>query len=275
MDPFHGPCEGYHLPHTPSSSRPAAALPRHPALCVFLLALAMCASAHSQALLPACSPANRTTVAPNPNPEPEPLIVVGFLGGNVKAANMVHKEAQLARHLQLRYGSAIHASVFSNGDKRAALREILHQLDRNGDGCLSLAEKSSARIVLYGHSWGASEAIALAGRLNGLGIPVLLTVQVDSVQKPTENDALIPPNVREAVNFYQTQGLLHGRRRIQASDPKRTTILGNFESSYRTAPVPLDGYPWFARTFMKPHIEIENDPAVWDKVEALIGAQVR
>jgi hypothetical protein len=25
---------------------------------------------------------------------------------------------------------------------------------------------------------------------------------------------------------------------------------------------------------MKSHIEIENDPAVWDQVEALIGAEV-
>ena len=85
---------------------------------------------------------------------------------------------------------------------------------------------------------------------------------------------VIPPNVREAINFYQTDGLLHGRQAITASDPKRTKILGNFASSYREKPVPLDGYPWFARTFMKSHIEIENDPAVWDAIEKLIGAQV-
>ena len=57
-------------------------------------------------------------------------------------------------------------------------------------------------------------------------------------------------------------------------DPLKTTILGNFESSYKTVPVALDGYPWFARTFMRPHIEIENDAAVWDRIEALIGSKV-
>jgi hypothetical protein len=33
-------------------------------------------------------------------------------------------------------------------------------------------------------------------------------------------------------------------------------------------------FPWFARAFMKPHIEIENDPQVWDKIEALIATKV-
>jgi hypothetical protein len=44
--------------------------------------------------------------------------------------------------------------------------------------------------------------------------------------------------------------------------------------SYKVSPVALDGYPWFARTFMRPHIEIENDAVVWDKIETMIGAKV-
>jgi hypothetical protein len=68
--------------------------------------------------------------------------------------------------------------------------------------------------------------------------------------------------------------MLHGRSFIEAMDPERTTILGNYESTYRKSPVSCAGYPWFARTFMKPHIEIENDPSVWSKIEALIQAKV-
>jgi hypothetical protein len=196
------------------------------------------------------------------------------MGGNVKASNLVHKEAQLARDLQKRFPSSLHAAVFANGDKQNALQTVLRLLDADHDGCLSENERTTSRIVIYGHSWGASEAITLANRLNALAIPVLLTVQVDSVQKLNENDAVIPPNVHEAVNFYQTEGLLHGRQVITASDPKQTKILGNFASTYREKPVALDGYPWFARTFMKSHIEIENDPAVWDEIEKLIGAKV-
>ena len=116
--------------------------------------------------------------------------------------------------------------------------------------------------------------MTLADRLNKLGIPVLLTIQVDSVRKQSQNDREIPPNVQEAVNFYQSEGVLRGRSVIVARDPKKTKILGNHESSYRENPVSCAGYPWYARAFMRRHIQIENDPAVWGQVEALILAKV-
>jgi hypothetical protein len=205
---------------------------------------------------------------------PGQLIVIGFMGGNISAGNMVHREALVARELQQRFPLGLHAAVFANSDWKDALRTVLQLLDASGKGRPSENEKDAARIVIYGHSWGASETVTLARRLDQLGIPVLLTIQVDSVEKLNENDGSIPPNVREAVNFYQSEGLLHGRSSIAAMDPKQTTILGNYESSYRGHPVSCAGYPWFARAFMKPHIEIENDPAVWSRVEALIQTKV-
>jgi hypothetical protein len=202
------------------------------------------------------------------------LIVIGFMGGSVRASNLVHREALMAKDLQQRYPRALHAAVFANRDGDAALKSVLQLLDRDRNGSLSAEEKSAARIVIYGHSWGASETVTLARRLNKLSIPVLLTIQVDSVQKSNEHDGRIPPNVREAINFYQLDGLLHGRSVIQAMDPAKTDILGNFESTYKRNPVSCAGYPWFARAFMKPHIEIENDPLVWNKIEALIQSEV-
>jgi len=61
------------------------------------------------------------------------------------------------------------------------------------------------------------------------------TVQVDSVQKPLEDDVSIPANVRQAVNFYQTVGLLHGRAQIHAAGSARTSILGICVSGIRYA----------------------------------------
>ena len=215
------------------------------------------------------------SAAGNISPElPPRLIVIGFMGGRVKGGNLIHKEALLAKELQEGYPLRVHAEVFANHDAQSALNAVLRLLDENRDGRLSADEKRAARIIIYGHSWGASETVAFARRLNTLTIPVLLTIQVDSVRKPNEDDGEIPPNVVQAVNFYQTEGLLHGRSLIEAMDPKRTTILGNYESSYKTSPVSCASYPWFARTFMKPHIEIENDPSVWGKIAALIRAEV-
>jgi hypothetical protein len=202
------------------------------------------------------------------------LIVIGFVGGNVRAGNLAHREAWEAKELERRYPLELQAEVFANHDGAAALRSVLAMLGAGPDGRLSAKEKRAARIVIYGHSWGASEAVTLARRLNELGIPVLLTIQIDSVAKSNEDDGSIPPNVREAVNFYQSQGLLHGRSAIAAMDPSQTTILGNYKSSYRRHKVPYAGYSWVARTFMRPHIEIENDPLVWTRIEALIRTQM-
>jgi hypothetical protein len=147
-------------------------------------------------------------------------------------------------------------------------------LDSNGDGKLSLEEKQNARIIIFGHSWGASETVELARQLEKDGIPVILTIQVDSVSKRGENDAVIPANVAQAVNFYQLDGVLHGQPKIRAANPERTRILGNFRSDYKTKPLSCGQYPWWDRVFMKPHIQIECDPAVWNQVELLIRSNL-
>jgi hypothetical protein len=203
-----------------------------------------------------------------------PLIVIGFMGGRVRADNTIHQEAELASKLQHDYAHQIHANVFANHDGKRAYLEILRTLDVNHDGLLSPAEKRNARIVIYGHSWGASETVNLARKLGRDGIAVLLTVQVDSIAKAGEEDAWIPANVSQAVNFYQRTGLLHGRTSIHAVDPQKTHIIGNFQFSYSDHHIPCSRYPWFARKFMGPHIEIENDPRVWDWIESTIEAEL-
>src|ERR1700722_16425790 len=164
--------------------------------------------------------------------------------------------------------------IFENHSGPRAHQEILRLLDANHDGALSADEKLKARIVLYGHSWGASEAVTLARTLQRDGIPVLLTIQVDSVSKLGEDDRLIPANVAQAVNFYQLDGMLHGQRNIIAADRVRTRILGNFRLEYKTEHINTDGFPWYARMFMRPHIEIESDPSVWNRVESLIRSKL-
>ena len=211
-----------------------------------------------------------------PPPPISPAIVIGFLGGRVKKTNTIHREVQMVLHLRQSHATGVYAEVFQNTHGPQAFREIQRLLDVNHDGVLSLAEKQHARIILYGHSWGASETVAMAWQLEGAGIPVLLAVLVDRVPKfgSPGADARIPANVAQAINFYQTDGLLHGRPTIQAADPTATKILGNLQLDYKTTHVACDEYPWYARAFMGPHIEIENDPRVWDKIESLIASKL-
>jgi len=202
------------------------------------------------------------------------FLVVGFVGGFVRHNDAVHQEVQLANRLRNDFPSGVDIDVFANHSGRQAYRTILRSLDQDHNGTLSEAERRDARIILYGHSWGASETIAIARMLQHDGIPVRLTIQVDSVAKPGFNDRLIPPNVDRAVNFYQLNGLLHGQRKIVAMDPERTHILGNIRLDYRLHSVNCDGYPWYARLFMRPHIEIESDPRVWDRIDSMIRAEL-
>jgi hypothetical protein len=201
------------------------------------------------------------------------VIVMGFVGGFVHPTNAVHQEVQLAANLRKDYPNGTEVRIFENHLGRQAYQEIVRLLDTDHSGTLSAAEKQNARIILYGHSWGASEAVNIARSLGKDGVPVLLTIQVDSVSKGND-DRFIPPNVAQAINFYQVEGLLHGRRQIVASDPLRTQILGNFRFDYKNTPVNCDGYPWYAQIFMKPHIEIESDPRVWGQVESLIRSKL-
>jgi hypothetical protein len=199
-----------------------------------------------------------------------PVIVIGFVGGFIKHDNLVHSEVQLAARLRKAYPSGVDVETFESYRGEKARKKILGLLDTNHDGTLTPDEKHNARIIIYGHSWGGSEAIALARELERDGIPVLLTIQVDSISKIHQNDAVIPANVAQAVNFYQPNGLLHGQSEIRAADPTRTSIIGNFRFDYKASPYNCDEYPWYDRIFVKPHTQIECDPSVWKKAESLI-----
>ena len=147
-------------------------------------------------------------------------------------------------------------------------------MDTDHNGNLSASEKQNARIIIYGHSWGGSEAILLARKLQADGVPVFLTIQVDSVAKLRKDDSVIPANVLKAVNFYQTNGRLHGQSSIRAADATRTQIIGNFRFDYEPGDYNCDEYPWYDRVFSKAHTQIECDPSVWRQAELLIRADL-
>jgi pimeloyl-ACP methyl ester carboxylesterase len=197
-------------------------------------------------------------------------IIIGFVGGFVRHDNPNQGPVLLGERLRQSAPKGAYVRVFENRHRRAAYQTILRLLDRNHDGVLSEAEKARARIVLYGHSWGASAAVLLARELDRVGIPVLLTVQVDSVAKFWQHDAVIPDNVAAAVNFYQPDGIVHGRREIVAADPARTQILGNFRFDYRKEPVQCDHLSWFDRVITPTHAQSQCDPHLWTQVESLV-----
>jgi hypothetical protein len=226
----------------------------------------------------------RASSAPKASPTPETgspsiaptirnVIIIGFVGGFVSRNDTKHPEVTFAEYLRDRYPS-IHAEVYGNHHGKQALHNVERLLDTNHDGTLSSLEKEQATVIVYGHSWGATETVAFARDLDKMGIPVALTIQVDTIGKPLHKPAAISPNVATAINFYQTRGPLHGQPQIIAADPAHTRILGNIRMTYEDRPINCDNYSWHSRTFNKPHHKIENDFRVWDELASLINTDL-
>jgi pimeloyl-ACP methyl ester carboxylesterase len=206
-----------------------------------------------------------------PQPAAPPSnIVIGFVGGFVAHNNPHHGPVQFAELIKRTIPKDTYVQVFENRRRKQAYATVLRLLDTNRDGVLSPEEKTRARIILFGHSWGASAAVLLARDLRREGIPVLLTVQIDSVAKVWQNDSVIPDNVAEAVNFYQPHGIIHGRRQIIAADPAKTEILGNYLMDYKKNPVQCPEASWAERFFTSDHMQSECDPHTWSQVETMV-----
>jgi pimeloyl-ACP methyl ester carboxylesterase len=197
-------------------------------------------------------------------------ILIGFAGGFVRHDNPHHGPVQLAQKIRQDLPKGASIQVFENRHRKDAYQKILRLLDTNHDGVLSPEEKAQARIILFGHSWGASAAVMLSRELNRAAIPVLLSVQVDSIAKPWQDDRVIPENVAAAVNFYQPHGLVHGRAKITAADNSKTQILGNYRFDYQKERVQCVGGSWFQRTFTPSHLQSQCDPRLWTQVENLV-----
>lgn len=224
----------------------------------------------SALILPASLYATEGSSSPTTPVSSTSNILVGFVGGFVSHDNPHHGPVKLAKQLRHSVPKGTYVRVFENRHRKQAYAAILHQLDVNHDGILSPEEKSRARIILFGQSWGASAAVLLARDLGRKNIPVLLTVQVDSVAKVWQNDSIIPANVAQAINFYQPHGIIHGQPQIVAADSSKTQILGNYLIDYKKTPVDCPDATWADRFFTPGHMQSECDPHLWSQIETLV-----
>ncbi len=186
----------------------------------------------------------------------ESAIVIGFLGAFERWDDEHRGVRRVALDLRARNLPGVFVETFGNHHRRAAMRLLRRKLDANG---------ASTRVILYGQSWGGAAVVKTARELERWGVPVLLTVQVDSVGT---GDAMLPANVQAAVNLYQHDPFtIQGRSEIRAADPSRTQILGNFQYTY---PIQAVEGSWARRHLGGSHTKMELDPAVWARVEHLM-----
>lgn len=196
------------------------------------------------------------------------VLILGFLGGREPWNQPERSVRRLALQLRALDLPGVHVETVENKKRQLALRLIRQAFDRNRDGRLDNRERAATRLILYGQSFGGAAVVKLARQLARLEVPVLLTVQIDSVGR---GDAVIPANVARAANLFQSNGwLIRGEPQIRAADPMRTAILGNFQFDYRAKQIDLAHVPWWKKSFRLAHTRMEYDPAVWTKVEEII-----
>lgn len=200
------------------------------------------------------------------------VLVLGFLGGREPWDSRTSSVRRLALKLRSMNLPHLHVETVENRKRELALELIRWAFDRNRDGRLADVEKRAAKLVLYGQSFGGAAVIKLARELQDQEIPVLLTIQVDSVGI---DDEVVPDNVRRAVNLYQDEGLIiRGEARIRAEDPQKTEIIDNIDFDYSGKKIDLSRVPWYKKLFRAAHTKMNYDPEVWATVEKYILEEV-
>ena len=199
---------------------------------------------------------------------PDDTLVIGFLGGRERWDNEERSPRKLAVKLRSRQILGLHVETLANRNRPLAVKLVERAFDRDQDGTLDPTERASARIVIYGLSFGGAATVKLARDLNERNIRILLTIQIDSVGR---DDAVIPPNVRRAANFYQKNGLvISGEGPIRAEDPNRTSIIADCRMDYSNRKIDISHVNWFKKLGRVAHSYISYDPQVWTRVEKLI-----
>lgn len=214
----------------------------------------------------------RHFITPTPLQKNE-ILILGFMGGREPWDNDERSVRKLALKLRSMYNPDICVETVENKKRTLALELIRNAFDRNRDGRFDERERASIRLIVYGQSFGGAAVVKLARQLQKMGVPVFLTVQVDSVGR---GDGIIPSNVLRAANLFQSNGrFIRGEREIRAEDPAKTTIIGNFKFDYAQKDIDISKVSWGKKAFRVAHTKMEYDPEVWDRVEALIVEAIR
>ena len=202
------------------------------------------------------------------------ILILGFLGGRENWDDSSRGVRQLAMKIDLMNFPDVHIETLENRKRDLAMELIQNSFDSNRDGFLDERERSTVRLILFGHSLGGAAVVKLSHNLKDMGIPVLLTVQIDSVGF-TYDDHVIPSNVSSAANLYQRDGwLLVGEDEIVPEDPDKTKIIANVRFDYKDKDVDMSGVPWERRLLSVPHSKMDADPEVWSTVEQLILSEI-
>jgi hypothetical protein len=201
-------------------------------------------------------------------------LILGFLGGFERWDDEARGVRKLAIKIEAMKLPNVHIETLENRKRELAIRFIQKTFDRDQDGFLSDWERDSVRLILYGHSLGGAAVVEISQELKKMDIPILLTIQIDSVGL-VYDDHIIPSNVKHAGNLFQNDGwILQGEDEIEPENPDKTKIIANIRFDYRDKKVDMSSLSWERRIFSIPHVKMDADPEVWATVEQMILSEI-
>jgi hypothetical protein len=200
------------------------------------------------------------------------FLILGFQGGRDSWHDPKPGVARMAQKLRSLNLPGIHVETIENKKRNLAMMLIKNAFDFDGNRGLTEDERKNVRLIVYGMSFGGAAVVKLARQLDSENLPILLTVQVDSIGN---DDAEIPANVKRAANLFQRSGkIIHGEPEIHAQNPNITKILGNFEYDYKKSSIDISNVSWIKKIFRVAHTKMDRDPTVWSLVEQLIVEEI-
>jgi hypothetical protein len=155
------------------------------------------------------------------------VIVVAFVGGIGTAHFPPSVAVPLLHHLESLHYPGVCVKEVSAYCPWCAHRWVRREFAMKIKGPpAELQLQGEPKVVLYGYSLGAPSALHLARQLEKDGIPIELTITVDS---KGFTRGTVPRNVKVAANFYESGFLFPaaGKRNMRPEDPLATDFLGN------------------------------------------------
>jgi hypothetical protein len=153
------------------------------------------------------------------------LLYVGIVGGLTTPNNRRSGVVQIRDALLSPTYTDVCARTFSPYHWMAGRNWILDFFPRHPGAMTEVELEKAPKVVLVGHSLGGWAVLSVARGLDEKGIPVELTIQVDSVGI---TDHTVPKNVKEAAIFHARDILMFlTTKKISAQDASQTKLVAD------------------------------------------------
>jgi hypothetical protein len=153
------------------------------------------------------------------------VVYLGIVGGTEPSNNRHSGVVQIRDVLRGPNYPEVCAKTFTPYFWTSGFHWILTHFPSHSGQLTSEESEAAPKVILVGHSLGGWGVLSVARNLSSKGIPVELSVQIDSVGI---TDRTVPRNVKAAAIFHANDAMfLLTTKTIKLEDPSQTKLVEN------------------------------------------------